>query len=213
MLTLLLTLTAAVMFSNTLSIFALACISPFIAAFRCLFGYSGRESLLTCENVWMNHKQKRRDERLHRRSFFRTSKAQRFSQQPVGLRRDGAVISWQREAGHVGTARLTSKPSRPRESWRHTHAFCLCEKCPSEKKWKWSPALGLIAGRYESNVKEAETTESLSQMSCKGKAPTVYITFSFDVFFVNFQVVWSRLVHAASEEAGSGYSWIYWQNL
>lgn len=126
--TLLLILTAAVTFSNTSSIFALARISPFIAAFRCLFWNCSTESLLTCENVWMNHRQKRRDERLHRRSFFRTSNAQRFSQQPVGLRRDGAVISWQRGAGHVGTARLTSKPGQPRENWRHTHSFCLCEK-------------------------------------------------------------------------------------
>lgn len=82
----------------------------------------------------MNHRQKRRDERVNWRFFFRTSNGQRCSQQPVGLRRDGAVISWQRGAGRVGTARLTSKPGRPRESWRRTHSFCLCKKRPSKKQ-------------------------------------------------------------------------------
>lgn len=46
---------------------------------------------------------------LHRRSLFRTSNRERFSQQSAGLQGDGVVISWQWGAGHVGTTRLTSK--------------------------------------------------------------------------------------------------------
>lgn len=107
--TLLRLLTAAITFSNTSSIFALARVLPFIVVLRCLFCNCGAESLLTCENVWMNHRQKSGDEGRRWRSVFRTSNGQCFSQQPVGLHRDGAVISWQRGAGHVGTARPTSK--------------------------------------------------------------------------------------------------------
>lgn len=74
--------------------------------------------LLTCESVgkfagaWLNHRQKRerRDERPNCNGDPSLEhQTECFSQQSAGLRGDGVVISWQREAGHVGTGRSTSK--------------------------------------------------------------------------------------------------------
>lgn len=136
-----------------------------------MFWNCGTDSLLTCENVWMNHRQKRRDERLNWRFFFRTSNGQRCSQQPVGLRRDGAVISWQRGAGRVGTARLTSKPGRPRESWRRTHSFCLCKNWPS-KKQKMESRIRLDCWTLQKQCERSgDHWESLSNEWWRGSLP------------------------------------------
>lgn len=154
MVTIITLLTAAVTFSNTSSIFGLARVLPFIVVLRCLFCNCGTESLLTCENVWMNHRQKSGDEGRCWRSVFRTSNGQCFSQQPVGLRRDGAVISWQRGAGHVGTARPTSKPGPTSRNLTEHTLFLPPGETSLRKKKNWSSGFGLIARPYECTEKE-----------------------------------------------------------
>lgn len=82
------------------------------------------------ESGWITDKreEKRWKAKLHWRSLFRTSNRECFSQQSAGLQGDGAVISWQRGAGHVGTTRLTSKTADLKNTdCTHTLSVCVCD--------------------------------------------------------------------------------------
>lgn len=123
----------------------------------------------------MNHRQKSGDEGPRWRSVFRTSNGQRFSQQPVGLRRDGAVISWQRGAGHVGTARADIKAGpTSRKLTAHTVSFCLREKHPSGKeKKKIEPGIRLERGTLRMlRKKQKRKSNKLRRESTFGIPPS-----------------------------------------
>lgn len=82
---------------------------------------------------WITDKRegKRWKAKLHWRSLFRTSKRECFSQQSVGLRGDGVVISWQRGAGHVGTTRPTSKTADLGSTTVHAFPLSLSQSAAS----------------------------------------------------------------------------------